>query len=46
VMAAVIFGDPFTGPVVLGIALIISGVLLVELGSRGDGSHGAQVAAE
>ena len=41
VIAAVIFGDPFTAPVVLGIGLIITGVLLVELGSRG-----AEAAAE
>ncbi|MCT7662005.1 DMT family transporter [Mycobacterium deserti] len=34
VLAAVIFGDPFTWPIVAGIALIIGGVLLVELGSR------------
>lgn len=30
---AVLFGDPFTRPVVIGIALIIGGVLLVQLGS-------------
>jgi small multidrug resistance pump len=34
VVAAVIFGDPCTGAVVIGIGLIITGVLLVELGSR------------
>lgn len=34
VVAAVIFGDPFTGAVVVGIGLIIAGVLLVELGSH------------
>jgi len=34
VLAAVIYGDPFTWPIVLGIALIICGVLLVEFGSR------------
>ncbi|WP_099243838.1 multidrug efflux SMR transporter [Mycobacterium sp. shizuoka-1] len=34
VLAAVIFGDPFTGPIVIGIGLIIVGVLMVELGSR------------
>ncbi|WP_163699443.1 DMT family transporter [Mycolicibacterium sarraceniae] len=34
VLAAVIFGDPFTMPIVIGIGLIIAGVLLVELGSR------------
>jgi small multidrug resistance pump len=34
VLAAVIFGDPFTTPIIAGIGLIIAGVLLVELGSR------------
>ncbi|MCV7229330.1 DMT family transporter [Mycolicibacterium komossense] len=34
VLAAVIFGDPFTLPIVLGIGLIIIGVLLVEFGSQ------------
>jgi small multidrug resistance pump len=34
VLAAVIYGDPFSWPVVLGIGLIIAGVLLVELGSQ------------
>lgn len=34
VLAAVIFGDPFTWPIAAGIALIIAGVLLVEAGSR------------
>lgn len=33
-IAAIIFGDPFTVPIVGGIALIIAGVLMVELGSR------------
>jgi len=33
-LAAAIFGDPFTWPVVAGIGLIIAGVLLVEFGSR------------
>jgi small multidrug resistance pump len=33
-LAAVIFGDPFTAPIVVGIGLIIAGVLMVELGSR------------
>lgn len=32
--ASVIFGDPFTAPIVVGIGLIVAGVLLVELGSR------------
>ena len=34
VAAALIFGDPFTTAIVLGIGLIIAGVLLVELGSH------------
>lgn len=34
VAAAVIFGEPFTAPIVLGIGLIIAGVLLVEFGSH------------
>jgi len=34
VLAAVIFDDPFTWPIVAGIVLIIGGVLLIELGSR------------
>jgi small multidrug resistance pump len=34
VLAAVIFGDPFTWPIALGIALIIAGVLFIEFGSR------------
>lgn len=34
VLAASIFGDPFTWPIAAGIALIIAGVLLVEIGSR------------
>lgn len=34
--AAVIFGEPFTWPIVAGIALIIAGVLLVEFGSRDE----------
>ncbi|MCV7066019.1 DMT family transporter [Mycolicibacterium houstonense] len=34
VLAATLFGDPFTWPIVAGIGLIISGVLLVELGSH------------
>jgi small multidrug resistance pump len=34
VLAAVIYGDPFTWPIVVGIGLIIAGVLLVEFGSR------------
>ena len=34
VLAAAIYGDPFTWPIVAGIGLIIIGVLLVEFGSR------------
>ena len=34
ILAAVIFGEPFTLPVVVGIGLIIAGVLIVELGSQ------------
>jgi small multidrug resistance pump len=34
VSASVIFGDPFTVPIMVGIGLIIAGVLLVEFGSR------------
>jgi small multidrug resistance pump len=34
VLAAMIFGDPFTWPIAAGIVLIIGGVLLVEFGSR------------
>ncbi len=38
VLAALLFGDPFTWPIVAGIGLIIAGVLLVEFGShRGRG---------
>lgn len=33
-LAAVIFGDPFTTAIVVGIVLIIGGVLMVELGSH------------
>lgn len=34
VFAAILFGDPFTAPIVVGIGLIIGGVLLIELGSE------------
>ena len=34
VLAATIFGDPFSWPIAAGIVLIIGGVLLVEFGSR------------
>ena len=33
-LAAIVFGDPFTWPIVAGIGLIIAGVLLIELGSH------------
>lgn len=33
VLGAVIFAEPFTTPIVVGIGLIIAGVLLVEFGS-------------
>jgi small multidrug resistance pump len=36
VLAAALFGDPFTWPVAAGIGLIIAGVLLVELGSPAE----------
>ncbi|OBI82620.1 multidrug efflux SMR transporter [Mycobacterium sp. E740] len=39
VLAAVFFGDPFTWPIVAGIALIIGGVLLVEIGSHRPAPH-------
>lgn len=38
VLAAVLFSDPFTWPIAAGIALIIAGVLLVELGSHPEDS--------
>lgn len=34
VLAAVLFNDPFTWPIVAGIGLIIAGVLLIEFGSH------------
>ncbi len=34
VLATVIFDDPFTVPIVIGIGLIIAGVLMVEFGSH------------
>jgi small multidrug resistance pump len=33
-LASMIFADPFTVPIMVGIGLIIAGVLLVEFGSR------------
>lgn len=34
ILAAAIFGDPFTWPIAAGIVLIIAGVLFVEFGSH------------
>ena len=34
VLSAAIFGEPFTPVMTVGIALIIGGVLLVEVGSQ------------
>lgn len=34
VLAAILFGDPFTWSIVAGIGLIIAGVLLIEFGSH------------
>lgn len=34
ILGTVIFGEPFTVPIVIGIGLIIAGVLMVELGSH------------
>ena len=39
--AAVIFGDPFTTPIVCGIAMIIAGVLMVEFGAHRDSAEEA-----
>lgn len=38
-LAAVLFGDPFTWPIMAGIGLIVAGVLLVELGSHPRGAE-------
>lgn len=38
-LGTVIFDDPFTTPIIAGIALIIAGVLMVELGSRHSGDR-------
>lgn len=35
-LAPMLFGDPFTAPIVAGIGLIIAGVLMVEFGSHPD----------
>jgi small multidrug resistance pump len=33
-IATLIFGDPLTVPIVVGIGLIIAGVLMIEFGSH------------
>lgn len=38
VMSSVLYGEPFTSLKVLGLALVIAGVLLVEAGAEGDAS--------
>jgi len=45
-IAAVLFDDPFTTPIIVGIVLIIAGVLLVELGSRGHSSDQSPEASQ
>ncbi len=45
-LAAVLFADPFTVPMILGVALVITGVLLVELGSHAGGRVPAEVDVE
>jgi len=40
-IAALVFGDPFTTPIVGGIAMIIAGVLMVEFGSHRDSAEDA-----
>ncbi|MBF4622716.1 multidrug efflux SMR transporter [Clavibacter sp. VKM Ac-2872] len=40
--ATVLFGQPLTGPMILGLVLIVAGVLLVELGSQR--AHAARAA--
>lgn len=34
VAAAMLFGDPFTAPIIVGIGLIVAGVLLVQFGAH------------
>lgn len=45
VLAAVLFGDPLTPVMLVGIALVIVGVLTVELGSQQARARGAALAA-
>jgi small multidrug resistance pump len=42
--AAVLFDQPLTGPMTVGLVLIVAGVLLVELGSQR--AHAARAASE
>ncbi len=44
-LAAVIFGDPFTWSMAVGIGLIVVGVLLVELGQQSFSGHNAAAAS-
>ncbi|BBZ04300.1 QacE family quaternary ammonium compound efflux SMR transporter [Mycolicibacterium chitae] len=44
-LATVIFADPFTAPIVIGIGLIIAGVLLIEFGSHRAQTQRAAVSA-
>ncbi|WP_425321404.1 DMT family transporter [Clavibacter zhangzhiyongii] len=46
VMASVLFGQPLTGVMVVGLVLIIVGVLLVELGSQRAHAARARGAAD
>lgn len=46
VLAAFLFGDPFTVAIGVGIALIIGGVLLVEFGSHRANAHTDTTRAE
>jgi len=41
VIAALIFGDPLTTPIVGGITMIIAGVLMIEFGSHHDSAEDA-----
>ena len=45
VMAAVLFGQALTGVMIVGLALIVAGVLLVELGSQRAHAARARAAA-
>jgi small multidrug resistance pump len=46
VMASILFGQPLTGVMVVGLVLIIAGVLLVELGSQRAHAAHARGAAD